>query len=767
MEESMKRISVAALSLALAASFLVVVPAGPAGAAPDSCTGSADPFTDVSATSFAREDITCIFNLGVTTGTSSTTYSPKDNVTREQMAAFLSRLYTVLNGSAAPVVATPFTDVSATSFAKDAIGRIFGLGITTGTSSTTYSPADNVTREQMAAFLSRLYAELEDTEPEIVLPTVGAIADQAAEEGDIISIVPTGTNVTTWSATGLPAGLAVNTSTGAIAGTIASGAAGGSPYTVTLTGTNDDGSESAVFDFTVTGVLWASDLAYTVGTNGFGPFEKDQSNGEAGAGDGAPLTIEGTTYAKGFGVHSRASGLASINLPLDGNCTRFRASVGVDDEVDVFGSVVFTVAELGGATLFTSPTLTGTSVATAVDVDVTGIATLVLSVANGGDDNAFDHANWGAARLTCTGIASPTANQAPVIGLPLDGDIVNNGGRFVSNEGETVALATRAIDPDGNTLSYSLTGGTLPSGVTLNASTGVLEGQIGNSAAGNYAPVVTVTDNGTGSLTDTVTLDWDIVSLAGGNHWLSDFIHDDEFDPDNDANLVEVENFFGPLEFDTSQGLTAQTLGDGSTLMINGTSYAKGLGAHARSVIRVGLGGDCTSFRATVGIDDEAPGGGNVDFIVSGPGITTSTTTKSDGQSGTAITVNVTGAKELTLTVADNGDPAGDHADWANARLICGGPANTAPVVQAIADPSSNWTEGINIPSIQAVASDIDGDAITWSLVNGPAGVTISAGGLISGDPDAAEAGDFTVTVRADDGTATTDVTFDVTVDAP
>ncbi|MCQ3813826.1 MAG: S-layer homology domain-containing protein, partial [Acidimicrobiia bacterium] len=48
----------------------------------------------------------------------------------------------------------------ADSFASQDVGRVYGLGITTGTSNTTYSPKDQVTREQMAAFLARLYRVL-------------------------------------------------------------------------------------------------------------------------------------------------------------------------------------------------------------------------------------------------------------------------------------------------------------------------------------------------------------------------------------------------------------------------------------------------------------------------------------------------------------------------------------------------------------------------------------------------------------------------------
>ena len=115
------------------------------------------PFTDVATTSSAYNDIGRIYGLGITTGTSPTTYSPGTNVTRAQMASFLARLYKATTGTEAPITDTPFTDVATTSSAYDDIGRIYGLGITTGTSPTTYSPANNVTRAQMASFLARLY----------------------------------------------------------------------------------------------------------------------------------------------------------------------------------------------------------------------------------------------------------------------------------------------------------------------------------------------------------------------------------------------------------------------------------------------------------------------------------------------------------------------------------------------------------------------------------------------------------------------------------
>jgi len=55
--------------------------------------GGALVFEDIPSDSFALADIGCILSLNVTHGTSAATYNPSGNVTREQMAAFLARLY--------------------------------------------------------------------------------------------------------------------------------------------------------------------------------------------------------------------------------------------------------------------------------------------------------------------------------------------------------------------------------------------------------------------------------------------------------------------------------------------------------------------------------------------------------------------------------------------------------------------------------------------------------------------------------------------------
>ena len=173
------------------------------GAAPLSCSTAPTPFTDVSTDSFAVLDVKCIYGLGVTMGTSPTTYSPGDFVTREQMAAFMARVFAVLAGTVCPTPPTPFTDVPTDSFAVLDIMCIYGLGVTMGTSPTTYSPTDFVTREQMAAFLARLFKALTGSNhPETGHPFIDVPTSSFAflDIGRIFNLeITMGTSPTTYS----------------------------------------------------------------------------------------------------------------------------------------------------------------------------------------------------------------------------------------------------------------------------------------------------------------------------------------------------------------------------------------------------------------------------------------------------------------------------------------------------------------------------------------------------------------------------------------
>jgi hypothetical protein len=126
-----------------------VYSACPAGSA------SAAGFTDTTST-----DVDCIKMHGITTGVTATTYEPTASVPRYQMALYLTRMATSAGHTLGTGADQGFTDISGyTAAIQTAINQLKQLGVTTGTTATTYSPGDNVTREQMAMFIERLLAK--------------------------------------------------------------------------------------------------------------------------------------------------------------------------------------------------------------------------------------------------------------------------------------------------------------------------------------------------------------------------------------------------------------------------------------------------------------------------------------------------------------------------------------------------------------------------------------------------------------------------------
>lgn len=130
------------------------------------------------------------------------------------------------------------------------------------------------------------------------------------------------------------------------------------------------------------------------GTNGYGPVEKNMSNGAELPADGKPITIGGVAYGTGLGVHAPSD----LTFDLGRKYKRFRADVGVDDEIADNGSVQFFVYA-DDVLVFDSGVMTGAMPAQKVDISVGFTQVLRLIVTNGGDDTSYDHADWAAARL--------------------------------------------------------------------------------------------------------------------------------------------------------------------------------------------------------------------------------------------------------------------------------------------------------------------------------------------------------------------------------
>ncbi|MCF3128987.1 NPCBM/NEW2 domain-containing protein [Streptomyces olivochromogenes] len=296
-----------------------------------------------------------------------------------------------------------------------------------------------------------------------------------------------------------------------------------------------------------TGIHQLSDLPWTSAANGWGPVERDRSNGEQGAEDGRTLTINGTTYAKGLGTHAPGD----ITYHLGGKCKSLRVDVGVDDESTAGGSVAFRIYR-DATKVADSGVRTANDPPVRLTADLTGGTTLRLVVTDGGDGIDYDHADWADARLACGD--GPTA----------------------------------------------------------------------------------------------------------GAHALSDL------------SWASATNGWGPVEPDRSNGEKAA--GDGHTLTINGTTYAKGLGTHAASDVTYYLGGTCSRLTVNVGVDDEAGGtNGSVVFRLYRDDTLVADSGRMTGaDAAKSLSADLTGGIELRLAATDSGDGLNyDHADWATPQLTC------------------------------------------------------------------------------------------------
>ena len=108
------------------------------------------------------DNINCIAHFEITKGTSTITYSPNDPVTREQMALFLIRLATRVGIAIPPATGFGFSDIGHLGGeSRAAINQLARLEITKGTSTTMFSPADPVSRWEMALFIARLMNKME------------------------------------------------------------------------------------------------------------------------------------------------------------------------------------------------------------------------------------------------------------------------------------------------------------------------------------------------------------------------------------------------------------------------------------------------------------------------------------------------------------------------------------------------------------------------------------------------------------------------------
>jgi hypothetical protein len=222
--------------------------------------------------------------------------------------------------------------------------------------------------------------------------------------------------------------------------------------------------------------------------------------------------------------------------------------------------------------------------------------------------------------------------------------------------GTTQRFTAKVAGTANQKITWSATGGTVTSDGTFTAGT----------TTGQFMVTATIT-GGTISASAKVTV---TAPIASTTSYLSD------------RPWASMVSGWGPAEYDRSNG--EEAAGDGGVMTLNGVTYTKGIGAHSVSDIRYSLGGACSSFSAVVGVDDEVGALGSVVFQVWTDGVKRYDSGTLTGSSASkSVAVDVTGASQLSLVVTDAGDNFEyDHADWADARIACGGaspPSTSTP----------------------------------------------------------------------------------------
>jgi len=249
---------------------------------------------------------------------------------------------------------------------------------------------------------------------------------------------------------------------------------------------------------------------------------------------------------------------------------------------------------------------------------------------------------------TVTGLSTQTTLTLTVYSLPF---ITTTS--LPSGTAGVAYTATLAASGGSGTYTWSLSG--LPAGITNNGPS--LSGT--PTTAVTSTVTITIGDQLTGASTQK-SLSVVISKSAVTTHYMSDL------------TPTKVFNSWGTMQKDLSIA--------GNPISLNGVRYAKGVGGHAYSEVSYAVNGGCSTLTATTGIDDEIPAGsGSLYFQVWADGLLLySGPTLQGGSKAVPVSVDVSGRQVVSL-VATNGifmapywwQVNNDHADWADAKLVC------------------------------------------------------------------------------------------------
>ena len=118
-------------------------------------------FTDVSSKDYYAEAIAWAVENKITSGTSDSTFSPSETISRADAVTFIARLANQKTTIGDEYTIQKFDDVKSGAYYANAVNWASDHKITAGKTSNTFAPNDKVTRGQAATFIDRYFSSID------------------------------------------------------------------------------------------------------------------------------------------------------------------------------------------------------------------------------------------------------------------------------------------------------------------------------------------------------------------------------------------------------------------------------------------------------------------------------------------------------------------------------------------------------------------------------------------------------------------------------